>query len=181
MTGVHEHEALDSDGPAGAGSDGFLIVDWNARIRRRLRQVGLGASVGGSVDVVVLDRRGGETTPCEPGELTVEGRRVVVVPDRADGAPPVEICVAGPRQRYADVVRTLRRTVLLDERVDAAFESARRRRTRGEAAARTDGGSVPPGPHAAGVEAVESVALGFDAADVCLAVGGFAAAVGPIG
>jgi hypothetical protein len=180
MTGVHEHEERDSDGPAGAGSDGGLIVDWDVRIRRRLRQVGLAASVSGSVDVVVVDRRGGETTPREPGEVTVEGRRVVVVPDRADGAPPVEVCVAGPRHRYADVVRTLRRTVLLDERVDAAFESARRR-TRGEAPARTDGGSVPPGPQAPGVEAVESAALGFDTADVSLAVGGFAAAVGPIG
>lgn len=182
MTGAHKRDA-----PNGSGTtdgDDLVAVEWEVRTRRRLRGLGIAESVTGRVDVVVVDRRGSETTPVEPGELTLGGRRVVVVPDRSDGAPPVELWVGGPRPRYADVVRTLRRTVALDARVDAAFESARRRhrRARGDVDLSTDGGrSTPPsGSATPGVDAVESGVLWFDETEASLAIGGFAAAVGPL-
>jgi hypothetical protein len=184
MTGVHEADTLEGSDPATTIGDDAVAVDWNVRIRHRLRGLGLAASVTGTVDVVVVDRRGHETTPPEPGDLIVEGRRVVVVPDRSDGAPPVEIWVGGDRARHGPVVRVLRRTVALDSSVDAAFESARRRRrpARGDGTVRADGGrSVTVAePPTSGLDAVESVALELAVTEVSLAVGGFAAAVDPL-
>jgi hypothetical protein len=182
MTGTHGTNGSEhgTDGPAGpsagpANSEDAVTVEWDVRPSRRLRRLGLAGSVTGVVDVVVVDRRGGETTPGRPGELTVDGRRVLVLPDRAVGAPRVELWVAGPRERYERVVRTLRRTVELDARVDAAFEAARRRhrRGRGPDGLSTDGGRATP--------PVGSVLEGFDGPAVSLAVGGFAAAVDPVG
>lgn len=184
MTGVHEADTLEGSDPTATVGDDVVVVDWNVRTRRRLRGLGLAESVTGSVDVVVVDRRGEETTPPEPGELVVEGRRVVVVPDRSDGAPPVEIWVEGDRARHGPVVRVLRRTVALDSSVDAAFESARRRHrpTGGDGAVRADGGrsTTVVEPPTSGLDAVESVALELAVTEMSLAVGGFAAAVDPL-
>ena len=184
MTGIHKRDAPNGFGSGATDGDDLVAVDWDVRTRRRLRRLGIAESVTGGVDVVVVDRRGGETTPREPGELTVDGRRVVVVPDRSDDAPPVELWVGGRPSRYAGVVRTLRRTVALDERVDAAFESARRRhrRVRERADLSTDGGrSIPStGSTTSEIDTVESVVLGFDETDTSLAVGGFATAVDPL-
>lgn len=174
MTGGNGTDAQEGDDPEVTCRDDPVTVDWDVRMRRCLRQVGLEESVAGRVDVLVVDRRGGETTPPEPGELRVDGHRVVVVPDRTDGAPAVRIRVAGGRERYGAAVRTLRRTVALDASVDAAFESARRRyrRRHGNGGFTTDGGRPTP--------SVESAVRGFDDADTSLAVGGFAAAVEPL-
>jgi len=145
-------------------------------------------AVSGQVDVVV-DRRGCETTPRVPGELDVEGRRVVVVPDRSDGAPPVGIRVRGRRDRCRRVVWTLRRAVAFDAMVDDTFECGRRRsrlpREDGDRSRRplsTDGG---PSRSAAEGEVALRDTAGRAAsrladADVPLAIGGFAAAVEPL-
>lgn len=167
MTGAHEVKAVLRPDPD--GSDDAVSVDWDVPTRQRLEDLGAGAPVSGGVDVVVLDRRGAETTPTEPGELTVGGRRVVVVPDRGGAGPPVEVWVVGDRERYEGVVDVLRRTVDLDASVDAAFDDAGRRNPREGA----DGG--PTG------RAIERTVLAFEVADTPLAVGGFAAAIEPLG
>lgn len=181
MVGVDETDAVEEDDSTVTGGDDAVTVHWNAQLRSRLRELGLAGTVTGRADAVVVDRRGGHTTPADPGELTVDGRRVVVVPDRTEGAPPVELYAAGRRARYGRVVRVLRWTVLLDARVDAAFESTRRRHRlgRGESAVSTDGGLSVPGAWSAspGLDAVGSVTVELEAADTSLAIGGFAAAV----
>ncbi len=172
MTGAHEVDTVEGHGPEATGGDDPVTVEWGVRIDRHLRRIGLPGV--GNVEVVVVDRRGGETTPAEPGVLSVDGHRVLVVPDRRVDAPPVEIWVAGTRGRYGEAVRTLRRTVALDARVDAAFEAASRSRGHhADTNVSTDGGSV--------TRPVESVVRGFDDVETSLAVGGFAAAVEPVG
>jgi hypothetical protein len=171
MTGVHGVDTVEGHGPEVSGGDDLVTVEWDVRMDRYLRRVGLPGVE--NVEVVVVDRRGGETTPTEPGVLFVDGHRVLVVPDRRVDAPPVETWVAGTRGRYGEVVRTLRRTVALDASVDAAFEAASSPRGgHADTVVSTDGGSA--------TVLVESVVREFDDADTPLAVGGFAAAVEPV-
>lgn len=174
MTDVNEIGARERYEPGATGGDDTVTVEWEVRVARRLRRVGLPDPDAGNVEVVVVDRRGGETTPGEPGVLSVDGHPVLVVPDRRVDAPPVEVWVSGTWRRYAGVVRTLRRTVALDARVDAAFEAASRPRGHhADTSVSTDGGSV--------THPVESIVRGFDDVETSLAVGGFAAAVEPVG
>lgn len=173
MTGPDEAGATEENSTEVTSGDELVTVEWDVQADRRLRRVGLPDPGAEDVGVVVVDRRGGETTPGEPGVLSVDGHRVLVVPDRRADAPPVEVWVAGTRERYGEVVGTLRRTVVLDASVDAAFEAASRPRGhRADTGVSTDGGSVS--------RPVESVVRGFDDAGTSLAVGGFAAAVEPI-
>ena len=189
MEGTSEAGVVEGHlGGTRVGVDGVEVV-WGARIPRFLGRFGLGGSVSGRVDAVVVDRRGCETTPRVPGELDVEGRRVVVVPDRSDGAPPVEAGVRGHRDRYGRLVRTLRSVVAFDAMIDDAFECARRRsrvpREDGDhrcTPLSTDGG---PSHSAHEGETDERDAAGRAArlladVDTPLAVGGFAAAVEPL-
>lgn len=166
-----EAEGLD-EGGAETVTDHGVVVDWDVRLDRRLRSLGLSKAVPGTVDVVVIDRRGCETTPCRPGRLSVGDHRILVVPDRRDGASPVEMWVAGAPERYGGVVRTLRRIVALDASVDAAFESASSTRGKSESGVSTDGGSK---------ESLRgSMITSLDVADTALAVDGFAGAVEPL-
>lgn len=171
MTGTDEAEWVD-EGGTGTGTDDGVVVDWDVRLDPRLRSIGLSKAVPGTVDVVVVDRRGCETTPCRPGRLSVGDHRILVVPDRRDGASPVEMWVAGTPKRYGGVVRTLRKIVALDASVDAAFESASSTRETSESGVSTDGGSR---------ECLRgSMVTSLDIADTALAVGGFAGAVEPL-
>ena len=173
MTGPDTKETMDGREPDPAGVDAEAAVDWSVRLDRRLRTVGLSGRAPEDVNVVVVDRRGAGTTPCEPGVLSVGDHRVLVVPDRRDGAAPVEIWVADTRDRYGEVVRTLRRTVALDASVDATFESATRsRRSSAGNDVSTDGGSKP--------HPIGAVLPAFDTVDTALAIGGLAGAVEPL-
>lgn len=188
MNGVPETEVVDRH-PPGPASDDRVTVVWDARTGRALQRFGLEESVSGTVDAVVVDRRGCETTPAAPGELVVEGARVVVVPDRSDSSPPVEIRIDGRGDRNERVVRTLGRAVALDAALDDAFESARRghgsRRAedgRPHSRCSTDGGPEVPTDHTEpclrtfpGDAITVLVEL-----DTSIAVGGFAAAVEPL-
>ena len=164
---------MEGDGTEVTGGDDLVTVERGVRMDRRLRRVGLPDPGVGNVEVVVVDRRGGEATPAEPGVLSVDGHRVLVVPDRRVDAPPVEVWVSGTGERYDGVVRTLRRVVALGARVEAAFETASRPRgRRAETDVSTDGGSAS--------RPLESVERGVDDVEAALAVGGFAAAVDPV-
>ena len=189
MNGVRETDTVDRRPPEPTGDADRVTVVWDARTGRYLQRLGLEGSVSGTVDAVVVDRRGCETTPSVPGELVIEGVRVVVVPDRSDGAPPVEIRIGGRGDRNERIVRTLRRAVALDAALDDAFESARRgqepRRAddeRPHARLSTDGGpelsvdhSETSGREFAGDSITELVDV-----DTSIAIGGFAAAVEPL-
>lgn len=156
-----------------AGDDP-VTVEWGVPLDRRLRRVGLPDPGVGDVEVVVLDRKGGEPTPAEPGVLSVDGHRALVSPDRRIDAPPVEVRIAGTPRRCGEVVRTLRRTVALDASADAAFEAVSRPQgDHADTSVSTDGVSVTP--------SVEPVVSGFDDAETSLAAGGVAAAVEPLG
>ena len=174
MTGVEEVNAVVGANQGMAGDDA-VSVDWDVGTRRRLGSLGLAAPELESVDVVVLDRREGTTTPVEPGALTVGGRRVVVVPDESEGSPSVEVWVAGGRERYGGVVDALRRTVALDASIDRAFDAARRPTRAGvDEEYPVDDGSVD------GARAIERAVLALEGLDTPLAVGGFAAAAEPL-
>jgi hypothetical protein len=168
-------ETSEGDGPNAAGPEIGMVVDWEVRMARRLEAVGLDPAVSNAVDVVVVDRRGCETTPCEPGVLTLDGCRVLVVPDRRDGAPTLEVWVDGTGDRFRDVVRTLRRTVTLDAGVEDAFDSA-------SGARRTDRDDVPTdgGRSATPVDPLLEAFEEFDGPRTALAIGGFAGAVEPL-
>lgn len=168
MIGADGVQTPDRHGPDTVSEDTGFVVDWHVRTRRRLRTVGLARPV--SVAVVVVDRRGCETTPSGPGLLSVDGHRVLVVPDRRDGAPPVEVWVAGGPSQYGDVVRTLRWTVALDASIDAAFEAASQPR-------RVHPGDDVPTYRGSATRPTESMLLAFDDANTSLAIGGFAGAV----
>lgn len=174
MTRLDEAGGVTGTGLDAVGHDDeYVSVDWEVRTGRRLERLGLGPSVSGSVDVVVLDRRGETATPAESGELTVDGRRVVVVPDRSGAGPPVEAWVAGGRERYEAVVDVLRRTVALDASIERAFDAARQPRA-GDDERTTDRGSTGDS------RAIERAIRAFEDADAALAVGGFAVAVEPL-
>lgn len=183
----HAQQAAGTAGPSdGYGSEAVgaevgdvgMVVDWDVPMRRRLEAVGLAGSVPSvaDVDAVVVDRRGSETTPCEPGVLPLDGRRVLVVPDRRDGAPAIEVWVSGTADRFEGLVRTLRLTVTLDESVEDAFASASQSPRADPWGRVPTDGDRPASP----VESLLERFEGLDETGTALAIGGFAAAVEPL-
>jgi hypothetical protein len=171
---VHEADTQERYGPGVTAGEDLVTVEWDVLVDRRLRRVGLPDPGVRDVEVVVVGRRGDESTPAEPGVQSVDGHRIPVVSDRRVDAPPVEVRVAGTPRRCGEVVRPLRRTVALDASADAAFEAASRPQgDHADTSVSTDGVSVTP--------SVEPVVSGFDDAETSLAVGGVAAAVEPLG